>query len=73
MTRTTMDRPGGITGGGFVPTAARCQMLEQRLEDGYRRIEQALVDGTDVRAWEQFWLELLAEYEEICHDLAAAA
>ncbi len=73
MTRSTTTKAGQISDVGAVPAAARCQVLEQRLEDGYRRIEQALVECADVRAWEQFWLDLLAEYEAVCHDLAAAA
>ncbi len=58
---------------GTGPDMARQEMLARRLEDGYRRIEQALADGTDVRAWEDFWLQLLAEYETVCEDLQAAA
>ncbi len=47
--------------------------LERRLEDGYRRIEEAQVRGVDVRAWEDFWLQLLHEYEEVCDGLRLAA
>ena len=47
--------------------------LERRLEDGYRRIEQALQDGADVTAWEDFWIHLLREYEVVCDDLSLAA
>jgi hypothetical protein len=44
-----------------------------RLEDGFRRIEQAALAGADVSEWESFWIKLLGEYEEVCreHDLAA--
>ncbi len=73
MTRSTTTMARRIAEVGAVPATARCQVLEQRLEDGYCRIEQALVEGVDVRAWEQFWLDLLAEYEAVCLDLAAAA
>ncbi len=47
--------------------------LEHRLDDGYRRIEEARLRGVDVRAWEEFWLQLLAEYEEVCDGLRLAA
>ena len=47
--------------------------LEGRLEDGYRRIDQALRDGADVAAWESFWIRLLREYETVCDDFHAAA
>ena len=47
--------------------------LERRLDDGYERIDQALRHGTDVTAWEAFWIQLLREYEAVCDDLRAAA
>lgn len=51
---------------------ARRGILEQRLEDGYRRIEAALDQGADVESWETFWVDLLAEYESVCDNAAAA-
>lgn len=41
----------------------RSRPLESRLEDGYQRIEQARQRGEDVTAWEDFWIDLLKEYE----------
>jgi hypothetical protein len=52
---------------------ARREALERRLEDGYERIEQALDDGADVAAWEDFWLQLLRDYEVVCDELSLAA
>lgn len=49
------------------------QTLEDRLDDGYRRIEEARVQGRDVQAWEDFWIQLLREYEEICDGLRLSA
>ena len=49
--------------------AARRRMLEQRLDDGYHRIEHALRAEDDVEAWENFWLHLLHEYETVCDEL----
>lgn len=46
--------------------------LERRLEDGYRRIEQAAREGKDVSAWETFWINLLRQYEALCDSLADA-
>ncbi len=46
-------------------------VLYRRLEDGYRKVEQGLTEGRDVADWEEFWLELLREYERVCDDLAA--
>jgi hypothetical protein len=39
--------------------------LERRLHDGYDRIEKAKKDGQDATAWEDFWLSLLNEYEQL--------
>jgi hypothetical protein len=47
--------------------------LEQRLNDGYERIEQALARGEDVSAWEAFWIDLLHQYEEASNPLSEAA
>lgn len=41
-------------------------VLEQRLRDGERRIEEAQTVGTETGAWEEFWIELLHTYESIC-------
>ena len=46
-------------------------VLEQRLSDGERRIEEAQAIGTDTEAWEEFWIELLHTYEAVCDRLAA--
>ncbi len=43
----------------------REEQLTQRLEDGYRRISDAVDHGVDVAAWEQFWLDLLSAYEAL--------
>jgi hypothetical protein len=47
--------------------------LERRLEDGYRRIEEARLNGADVRAWEDFWIQLLREYEAVCDEIGTLA
>lgn len=47
--------------------------LERRLEDGYRRIEEARLNGADVRAWEDFWVQLLREYEAVCDEIGSLA
>ncbi len=52
---------------------ARRSTLENRLEDGYDRIDQAVLSGADVSEWESFWLRLLGEYEDVCRDLDQAA
>ena len=52
---------------------ARRHALEQRLEDGYRRIEEARLNQLDVRAWEDFWIQLLREYERVCDEIGDLA
>jgi hypothetical protein len=51
----------------------RLRSLEERLNDGYHRIDQAVLSGTDVTEWESFWLRLLGEYEDVCRELERAA
>jgi hypothetical protein len=51
----------------------RRSTLENRLDDGYYRIDQAVLSGADVSEWESFWLRLLGEYEDVCRELAEAA
>jgi hypothetical protein len=53
--------------------AERRSMLERRLDDGYRRIEDAIASGIDVTTWESHWIELLRQYESICEELRIAA
>jgi hypothetical protein len=45
--------------------------LEQRLHDGYEKIEEGLASGRNVAHWEGIWLDLLREYEELVDMLAA--
>ena len=52
--------------------AGRRQVLERRLDDGYRRLDEALREGADVEAWEGFWIQLLGEYEAVCDELRPA-
>ena len=47
----------------------RRDTLYERLESGYQRIEHGLTDGRDVTTWEDLWLTLLNEYEEVCDQL----
>jgi hypothetical protein len=41
------------------------RMLEQRLDDGYRRIDAGQLVGSDVDQWEDFWIDLLHQYEQL--------
>lgn len=57
----------------LVAMGTRRESLERRLEEGYRRIDEAVLAGGDISEWESFWIRLLREYEDVCreHDLAA--
>lgn len=52
-----------------VELAQKRDALDKRLEDGFRKIEDAEASGKNVYAWENFWLQLLREYESVCDDL----
>lgn len=43
--------------------------LWDRLESGYQRIEAGLNEGRDVTTWEELWIALLNEYEQVCEQL----
>ncbi|MEX1159007.1 MAG: hypothetical protein WEC79_08785 [Thermomicrobiales bacterium] len=47
------------------------QRILFRLEDGFEKIARAAADGDDVSRWEDIWIELLSEYEQL-HDRLAA-
>lgn len=50
--------------------AAKRDILEARLDDGWARIDKAEKEGKNIDAWEQFWGTLLKEYRDICDQLA---
>jgi transposase len=52
---------------------SEADVLRQRLESGYERIELARQSGIDTRTWEDFWVNLLHEYEAVCDELDQAA
>lgn len=45
--------------------------LEQRLENGFRKIGAKMQQGISVTHWEDTWIELLRQYEQISDELAA--
>jgi len=47
------------------------QVIEHRLEEGYRMIDEALANGNDVSRWERHWLKLLSDYERLYDALVA--
>jgi hypothetical protein len=50
---------------------AELQRIEDRLNDGYAKIDNAVERGRDVERWEALWLSLLDEYERLYRELAA--
>jgi hypothetical protein len=61
---------GPVIGSSREQRLTRQSDLYRRLEDGYQRIERALDQGRDTRRWEDFWLTLLQEYEQLSDELA---
>lgn len=55
------------------PADLKLRALERRLDDGYRRIDSAHHSGQDITTWEDFWIDLLRQYESAVDDLAVAA
>jgi hypothetical protein len=53
----------------------RRDALYKRLETGYERIEREMRAGDqdEARRWEDVWLQLLAEYEDVCRRVQRAA
>ena len=47
--------------------------LEERLNEGYEMIERRRAGGLDVSKLEDFWIELLHEYEARCDSEPIAA
>jgi hypothetical protein len=43
--------------------------LIDRLDVGAARIQEARSEGKDVTSWEDFWLQLLRSYEQVCDEL----
>jgi hypothetical protein len=54
---------------GIDALARQRDLLAQRLETGFQRIERAEREGRDVSEWEQLWISLLHEYEAVCRNL----
>lgn len=53
-------------------TRQDAETLKARLEAGYERIDVARQKGVDTRAWTDFWITLLHEYETVCDELEQA-
>lgn len=49
----------------------RIKTLEQRLNTGYDLIDKRKAAGLDVTKLEDFWIQLLHEYEAACDELEA--
>ncbi len=48
---------------------AKRDELVERLDKGAARIEDARSKGKDVSEWEDYWIQLLRQYEQICDKL----
>ncbi len=48
----------------------RVAELERRLNDGFTKIGEAMAHGIAVDDWENFWVQLLREYEHLSDEIA---
>lgn len=48
---------------------AKRDNLIDRLDVGAARIQEARTEGKDVTSWEDFWIQLLRSYEQVCDEL----
>ena len=71
MARTTKKKATPVV--EITVLQERRTALRGRLDDGYKRIEEAELAGADVAEWEAFWFKLLHEYEDVCRELDQAA
>jgi hypothetical protein len=70
-TRRQLDNANPLVERGA--TDDRREFLARRLDDGFQRIDEAALAGADVTEWESFWIKLLREYEDVCHQRERAA
>lgn len=49
----------------------RIKTLEERLNTGYDLIDKRKAAGLDVTKLEDFWIQLLKEYEAACDEMEA--
>jgi len=47
--------------------------LTRRLDNGYAYVDRMIAAGEDVTRLEEFWIQLLRQYEAVCEGLAEAA
>jgi hypothetical protein len=74
MKRTPpQKRPTSITELEGRRELATLERFERRLEDGFELIEIRRAAGIDVTKLEDFWIELLHQYETLCDSLPMAA
>jgi hypothetical protein len=45
------------------------QEYQERLDIGGAKIEEARSQGRDVTAWEDYWIQLLRQFEAVCDKL----
>jgi hypothetical protein len=71
MASRARSRTADVERGERAEIEQRERSLYLRLEDGYSRIEQALAEGKNVARWEDLWLMLLKEYEDVSDSRSA--
>lgn len=70
---SAQKRPTTITQLEDRRETATLERFERRLEDGFELIEVRRAAGIDVTRLEEFWIELLHQYEALCDSRPMAA
>jgi hypothetical protein len=73
MTERMAAEPNRVTTDISTELESRRESYCRRLDDGFARIDEAALSGSDVSDWESFWIRLLREYEDVCRELDRAA
>ena len=73
MKRASTQHPTSITRLEDHREIATLERFERRLADGFELIEVRRAAGIDVTKLEEFWIDLLHQYETLCDRLPAAA
>jgi hypothetical protein len=72
MARQSRSRESEESQPNFVVADPRSE-LARRLDTGYEYIDRMVAAGEDVTKLEEFWIQLLRQYEAVCEGLAEAA
>lgn len=65
----TQDLPQQERAGAIARLEEKKKEYEERLTIGADKIEEARGQGKDVTSWEDYWIQLLRQFEAVCDKL----